>query len=184
MILLLAGLALWWGAHLFKRVAPGPRARLGEPGKALAAVLILGSVVLMVLGYRQAAFIPVWSPPHWATHLNNLLMFAAFYTYGAGAAKGGKAWFGTKLRHPQQTGFGIWTVAHLLVNGHLAAIVLFGGLLAWAVAQARVINAQEGPWEAPPRGDLRTELRLVAVAVVLYGLVTSLHIWLGVWPFG
>ncbi|MEM1100897.1 MAG: NnrU family protein, partial [Pseudomonadota bacterium] len=73
MILLLAGLALWWGAHLFKRVAPGPRARLGEPGKGLAAVLILGSVVLIVLGYRQTAFIPVWSPPPWATHLNNLL---------------------------------------------------------------------------------------------------------------
>ncbi|MEL6915149.1 MAG: NnrU family protein [Pseudomonadota bacterium] len=184
MTLLVGGLALWWAAHLFKRVAPEARNRLGAPGKGLAAVLILGSVVLMVLGYQQAEFIQVWSPPAWTTHVNNLLMLAAFYTYGAGAAKGGKAWLGTKLRHPQQTGFGIWTVAHLLVNGHLAAIVLFGGLLAWAGVQARVINAQEGPWEAPPRGGAVTELRLAILAVVLYVAVAALHIWLGVWPFG
>ena len=184
MTLLLAGLALWWAAHLFKRLAPGPRARLGDPGKGIAAALIVGSVVLMVLGYRAAPYVDVWVPPSWATHLNNLLMVLAFYTYGAGAAKGGKAWLGTKLRHPQQTGFGIWAVAHLLVNGDLASILLFGGLLAWAIVQARVINAQEGPWTVPPRGTLATEIRLVVIALVLTTIVAAIHIWLGVWPFG
>lgn len=184
MTLLILGVLLWWAAHLFKRVAPQQRARLGEPGKGAVALAIVAAVVLMVIGYRQAAFIEVWIPPVWVTHLNNLLMLGALYTYGAGAAKGGQAWLGTKLRHPQQTGFGIWAVAHLLVNGDLAALVLFGGLLLWAIVQAQFINGQEGPWEAPQRGGTSTEIRLIIIAVVLYAVITGIHTWLGVWPFG
>lgn len=184
MTLLILGVCLWWAAHLFKRIAPGPRARMGDAGKGVAAVAIIGSVVLMIFGYRSAPFVALWTPPSWATHLNNLLMLFAFYTYGAGAAKGGKAWLGTKLRHPQQTGFGIWTVAHLLVNGDLAAVILFGGLLAWAVVQAQVINAQEGPWTRPERGSVGTEIRLLVIAIVIFAIVASVHVWFGVWPFG
>jgi len=184
MTLLILGLILWWAAHLFKRAVPDTRAKMGDAGKGLMAVAIVASVVLMVIGYRGTDFIPVWNPPVWATHLNNLLMLLAFYTYGAGAAKGGKAWLGTKLRHPQQTGFGIWAVAHLLVNGDFAAIILFGGLLLWAVVQARVINAQEGPWTTPERGAMATEIRLIVIAIVLYAVVGGIHVWLGVWPFG
>ena len=184
MITLILGLILWWAAHLFKRVAPERRAALGDPGKGVVAVLILASVVLMIIGYRAAPYIQVWSPPAFLTHLNNLLMLIALYVYGAGAAKGGKAWVGTKLRHPQQTGFGIWAVAHLLVNGHLAAVILFGGLFAWSIAQARLINAAEGPWTTPERGTMATEIRLAVIAIVLYAIITGIHTWLGVWPFG
>ncbi len=53
-VLLILGVALWWAAHLFKRVAPGPRAAMGDKAKGLFALLIVGSIVLMVLGYRSA----------------------------------------------------------------------------------------------------------------------------------
>ncbi|MGL5009563.1 MAG: NnrU family protein, partial [Paracoccaceae bacterium] len=129
MTLLILGLALWWSAHLFKRIAPTPRARLGDRGKGPVALALLAAVVLMVIGYRGAEMIVLWTPPAFLTHVNNLLMVLAFYLF---AAAGSKTWITTKIRHPQLTGFKTWAVAHLLVNGDLASVVLFGGLLAWA----------------------------------------------------
>ena len=136
MTLLILGVALWWAAHLFKRLAPGPRARMGNAGRGVAAVLILLSVVLMVVGYRGAETVQLWHPPAFLTHVNNLLMVFAFYLY---AADGLKTAVTRKIRHPQLTAFKTWTVAHLLVNGDLASVILFGGLLAWAVVTALIV---------------------------------------------
>lgn len=187
MSLLIIGLALWVVAHLIKRLAPSLRQsltdRMGEGSKGLFAALIVVSIILMVMGYRRTEFIAVWDPPSFMVHLNNLLMIAALYVYGAGGPKGAKVWLGTKLRHPQLTGFSIWAVAHLLVNGDLAAIVLFGGLLAWAQASMAVINSAEGPWIRPDRAAPRKEVVLVVITLVLFAVITALHTWLGRWPF-
>ncbi len=179
-LLLLLGLALWVGAHLFKRLAPAARAKLGEPGKGLVAVLLALAIVLMVVGYRAAPITYVWFPPEFFTHINNLLMIGAFYFFGIGGSKGRLA---QRIRHPQLAGFKTWAVAHLLVNGSAKAMVLFGGLLAWGVAALIIINRQEPEWTPPaevrPRGDLIN----LAIALVLYGIVAAIHsIW--VWPFG
>ena len=160
MTLLILGLALWVLAHWFKRLAPDARAKLGDPGKGVVALLIVAGVVLMIFGYRAADFIPVWTPPAWTIHLNNLLMILAFWIYGSSAAKGAKAWPAYKTRHPQLIGFKTWAIAHLLVNGDLASILLFGGLLAWAVSEVILINragldaAAQGRCQDlyPPRG--------------------------------
>ena len=63
MFYLILGLVLWTAAHLFKRVAPDLRARMGNAGKGLAAVGILAGLVLMIVGYRQAEFVNLWFPP-------------------------------------------------------------------------------------------------------------------------
>ena len=63
MTLLIAGLILWTFAHYFKRLFPAQRASMGDAGKAVMAAALLASVVLMVIGYRAADFIPVWQPP-------------------------------------------------------------------------------------------------------------------------
>ena len=128
MTLLISGIALWWAAHFFKRVAPDVRAKLGDPGKGLVAVLILVSVVLMVMGYRSWDSTVYWTRSGALVGVNNLLMIAAFYIYATGGPGPGKprVWLGTKLRHPQLTGFSIWAIAHLLVNGDVASFVLFG----------------------------------------------------------
>lgn len=181
MIVLVLGLALWWAAHLFKRLAPDARARLGERGKALVAVALVVSVVLMVLGYRAAPAIAVWSPPGFLVHLNNLLMVLAFYLY---AASGMKTWITTKIRHPQLTAFKTWAVAHLLVNGDLASILLFGALLAWAVVEVIVINRAEPVWTRPAPVPAQKEVIAVLAAIVVTAIVGLIHGWLGVWPFG
>lgn len=183
MTLLISGLLLWTAAHLFKRLAPEARARLGAPGKGVMAVALVASVVLMVLGYRGADFIEVWSPPGFMVHVNNTLMLVALWVYGSSAAKGAKAWPASRIRHPQLTGFKIWTVAHLLVNGDLASILLFGGLLAWAVAEVIAINRAEPGWTPPPAAGAATYIRLAVITLVLFGVIAAVHVWLGVWPF-
>jgi uncharacterized membrane protein len=179
MTLLILGLILWSGAHYFKRLAPGLREPMGDKGMALVAVGVLGSLVLMVLGYRQAEVIPVWYPPTWTVHLNNLLMVIAIFVYGMSATTGRLR---GKMRHPQLTAVKIWAVAHLLVNGDLASIVLFGGMLAWAVGSVILIN-RSSPWVRPEPGPAKKDIVLVVITVVMFVVITGIHAWLGVWPF-
>lgn len=180
MALLIAGIALWWAAHLFKRVAPGLRGQMGTAGKGIAAVLIIGSIMLMVLGYKAADLIPVWQPPSFMTHINNLLMLLAFYLFGVGAAKGTLA---AKIRHPQLTAFKTWAVAHLLVNGDVASILLFGGLLAWAVVSVILIN-RATEWERPEAVSVRGDIKALIIGLVLMAIVMAIHVWAGVSPVG
>ncbi len=184
MTLLILGVALWWAAHLFKRLAPGPRAKLGEPGKGLVTVLLIISVVLMVIGYRGADGTVYWGrEPMWVG-INNILMVLAIYCFAASGAKGAKVWLGTRLRHPQLTGFSIWAVAHLLVNGDTPSFVLFGGLLVWAVIEVLIINAQEGPWQRPPRAPAKKEVVAIIMTLIVTAVVMAIHYALGVTPWG
>ncbi len=180
MTVLILGVALWWGAHLFKRLAPARRADMGEKGKGLVTLVLLASVVLMVVGYRAAEFVPVWEPPAFLTHVNNLLMVFAFYLY---AASGMKTAITRTIRHPQLTGFKTWAVAHLLVNGDLASIILFGGLLAWAVVAVIVINRAEPAWVRPEPAPVKKEVMAVVGTIVVVVVVMLVHNWLGVPPW-
>ena len=180
MTLLVLGLALWSGAHLLKRVAPDARARMGDAGKGLVALLSVLGIVAMVVGYRAADTVQLWWPPAVLTHVNNLAMLAAFYLFGVGAAKGTVA---ARLRHPQLTAVKVWAVAHLLVNGDLASLVLFGGLLAWAVAEVVLINRGQ-PWDRPTDVAVRGDLKALGIGLVLYAAAAAVHLWLGVNPFG
>ena len=181
MVLLISGVALWWAAHLFKRVAPERRAALGDKGKGLVAVLLVLSVFMMARGYGQAEG-PVWwgrSPA--TTGINNLLMLLAFYLYAAdGMGTRVTAW----IHHPQLTGFSLWAVAHLLVNGDLASFVLFGGLLAWALVEIMLLN-RAGAWKRRTGPfPARKEIMAAVGAVVVMLVVGLIHGWIGPWPFG
>ncbi|WP_420012748.1 NnrU family protein [Tateyamaria sp.] len=180
MTLLILGLLLWILAHYFKRLAPGLRASLGNAGKGGVALLIVASVLAMIFGYQWAAFIPVWYPPGFMIHINNLLMLIAFFVYGTSPTTGRLR---GRMRHPQLTAVKIWAVAHLLVNGDLASIILFGGLLAWAVGSVVLINRAEPNWERPAPGEAKKDILLVVITLVMFGVVAAIHIWAGVWPF-
>lgn len=181
MTLLVLGMVLWSGAHLFKRVMPDQRAAMGNAGRGIVAVAILGSVVLMVLGYRAAPQIDLWYPPSWLTGINNILMVFAFYLY---AASGAKTAITRVIRHPQLTAVKVWAVSHLLVNGDLAALILFGGLLAWAVVSVVVLNRAQPVWIRPERKPARKEITAVVATVVVVVVVMLIHNWLGVQPWG
>jgi uncharacterized membrane protein len=181
MVILTAGVVLWWVAHLFKRVAPGRRAAMGTAGQGVVAVAVLASVVLMVVGYRSAEYVPLWQLPPYAVHINNLLMVLAFYLY---AASGMKTWLAVRLRHPQLTAVMLWAVAHLLVNGDVASVVLFGGILLWAVVSVMVINRAVPIWTPPVQAPASREVMAVVGTVAVVGVVMGIHNWLGVQPWG
>ncbi|MBF9028991.1 hypothetical protein HKCCE3408_01165 [Rhodobacterales bacterium HKCCE3408] len=180
-ILLILGLALWSGAHLFKRVAPARRAAMGDKAKGLVALALLVSVVLMTIGYRNADGAFFWGRHPATVGINNLLMLLAFYLF---AASGMKTAITRRIRHPQLTAVKIWAVAHILVNGDMPSFVLFGGLLAWAVVEVIVIN-RSVPAPAPnPPASAGKEIGAVVGAIVVMIVVMLIHYWLGVQPWG
>lgn len=182
MSLLLPGLALWSGAHLLRRLAPNFRDKLGEPGKGLAALLILTGIILMALGYRA------WDSPvfYWGRHsttvgINNLLMLLSVYMF---AASGMKTALARWIRHPMLGAVVIWALAHLLVNGDLPSIVLFGGLLLWAVVEMIAINRAEPEWIRPEPAPRRKEFIALGGSVVVYLAIAQVHYFLGYPAFG
>lgn len=176
MILAYLGLSLWIGAHLFKRVLPRQRAALGKAGLGVVVVMVLTGIVLMVVGYRGSDEVLLYALPSWVRHLNNLLMLVAIFLMDAGRVRGIVA---AKLRHPMLSGVVVWAVAHLLVNGDLASLVLFGGLGIWALVQMAAINHAEGPWSAPAKGPIIKDAKLAVLALVLYAIIAVVHDWLG-----
>ena len=184
MWILILGVALWWAAHLFKRAMPAARGALtetmGEASKGVIALALVTSIVLMVLGYRTAEFVPIYTPAGWTLHLNNLLMLIAVILFGMGSSKGRmRSWF----RHPMLTGFAVWAAAHLLVNGDLASLMLFGGLLLWAPVTIYLINSTEPAWDRPEPGPPAGDVRLVVISGVVFAVIGAIHGWLGPWPF-
>lgn len=182
MLWLILGVALWWAAHFFGRVAPGLRARMGAPGRGIIAAAVLLSVVLMIIGYRMAEGAVFWGRSPALVGLNNLLMIGAFYVYLSAKAAPG-LWI-ARIKHPQLAGVKIWAFAHLLVNGDVESFVLFGGLLAWAVVSVIVINRQDGPWDRPETAPIKSEGKMIAVALLGVAVVMGLHWILGVTPWG
>jgi uncharacterized membrane protein len=180
---LILGVALWSGAHLFKRIAPDARQRMGDAAKGGVAVAVLLSVVLMYWGYRNADFVAIFWTRHPATvGINNLLNLLALYLF---AASGMKTWLGQKMRHPQLIAVKTWAIAHLLVNGDVPSLILFGGLLAWAVVEVILINRQTA-WTKPEQVEVNIgkEIGAVVGTVVLYGLIAWVHYWFGYPVFG
>jgi uncharacterized membrane protein len=181
MLLLGLGLALWILAHGFKRIAPEQRAAMGDGGKAVVAVALVISVAVMIFGYRGADYVPVYEPLPGMVHVNNLLMLIAVFLYGVGGTKGTLY---PRMRHPMLWGTVIWAVAHLLVNGDLASVVLFGGLGLWALGTMAAINRAQA-WVPPSGGrGVRGDLMNLVGTAVLYALIAGIHTWLGYSPFG
>ncbi|WP_458792351.1 NnrU family protein [Yoonia sp. MH D7] len=186
MFLLVLGVVIWSAVHLWKRVAPESRAKFGDKGKLFVAIASVLAIVMMVLGYRAWDGTIYWGRTPAMAGINNLLMFLALYLYATGAPGPGRprVWLGRKLRHPQLTGFSVWAVAHLLVNGDTPSFVLFGGLLVWAVVSMVLINRAEPVWTpAPERAPIK-ELIPIVVTVVVFVVVSLIHSWLGYNPFG
>lgn len=184
MTLLIIGLVLWTLAHLLKRAAPGARAALGrslgagQTRGAIAFVIGLG-LIFVVIGYRAAPVLPVYDPPAWGVHVNNGLMIVAVLLLGLGHSKSrAKGW----LRNPMLTAVVVWSVAHLLVNGDTASLLLFGWLGIWAVSEILLID-RDPNWVRPAAGSVAGDVRWVLISAVVFAVIVGIHTWLGYPPF-
>jgi uncharacterized membrane protein len=182
MLILGLGVLLWAYSHLMKRVTPGFRAGLGDgPGKGVATVLSLLALGLIIYGYRSADVVVVWSLPAFLRHVNNLLMLIAVILLFLQADRGSLR---TLLRHPMLTAVKTWALAHLLVNGDLASIFLFGGMMAWAVVDVILINRMEPAWVRPAKGPVINDVIYLVGALVAFGAIVWVHTWMGYPPLG
>jgi uncharacterized membrane protein len=188
MTLLLIGLVLFLGVHSMSIVAEGWRQRTMRrigmgPWKGLYALISLLGFVLIVYGYDIARQDPIvlYTPPVWTRHLALLLMLPVFPLIFAAYLPGR---IKATMKHPMLAATKIWALAHLVANGTLADVLLFGGFLAWAVADRISFKKRTQP-------DLRTappskynDVIAVALGLLAYAAFAQwLHLYLiGVYP--
>lgn len=180
MIWLILGVLLWCGTHLLKRLAPALRRSLGDSGRGLVAAGSAIGLVLMIIGYRMADPTFLWVLPSWSLHLNNLLMVVAVLLFGLSHAK---SRLRAKIRHPMLLSVAVWSAAHLLVNGDLPSLVLFGSLGIWAVLEIVLINRAQPRYTPPAKLSPRGDLIWIAASVVMFAVIGFLHGLVGPSPF-
>lgn len=192
MFAMIAGLVIFLGMHSVRIFADDWRARQiaarGEKvWKGVYTAASLVGLVLIVWGYGLAreAPVPVWDPPVWLRHLALILNAVAFFLAAQNAGPVGPV--KARLGHPMVLAVKVWAIAHLISNGTLADIILFGSILAWAVADfsaARRRDRQAGTVRVA--GPWRNDLVPGAVGLALWAaFVWSLHERLiGVSPIG
>ncbi len=190
MTLLIVGLVLFLGIHSVSIVAPAWRdaqiAQRENAWKGIYSLISLVGLVLLVYGYGIARQSPVvvYSPPAGLRHLALLLMLPVFpllfATYFPGRIQ-------RAAKHPTLLAVKLWAVAHLLANGTLADVLLFGGFLVWAVADRIAVKRRAKPHEIPgaPPSSVNDAIALVGGLAVYALFVFWAHRWLiGVSPIG
>jgi uncharacterized membrane protein len=192
MVYLMAGLVIFLGVHSVRIVADGWRmrtlARVGEGGyKGVYSLLSLLGFALIIYGFGVARETPVllWTPPVGMRHAASLFTLVAFVLLAAAYVprNGIKA----RVHHPMVLGVKAWALAHLLANGNLAHVLLFGSFLAWGVlcfiASRRRDRATGTQYAA---GTLSaTAITVVAGGLAWMAFALHLHGWLiGIRPFG
>jgi uncharacterized membrane protein len=192
MALLVLGLILFLGVHSTRIFADGWRtatiAKIGEkPWKGLYSVLSIAAFVLLVWGFAQARQNPVllWTPPVAMRHLAALLTLIAFVLFVAAYVP--RNGFKARLHHPQFLSVKVWAVAHLLANGMLIDVLLFGGFLLWAVLGYTAARRRDRVAQAVyPPGTVQGTVITIVVGLVAWAVFAFwLHGWLiGVKPFG
>ena len=189
MAALIAGLAVFLGVHSVAIFAPGLRTRAlgrwGEgPWKAGYGLISLIGLALLVYGFGAARQSPLvlYTPPHWMRYLTLLLMLPVFPLFLAAYLPGR---IKAAAKHPMLTAVKFWALAHLLSNGLLTDVLLFGGFLAWAVMDRISLKRRTQTIRTAPPGRFN-DLVAVLLGLALYALFIGwAHLRLfGVPPLG
>jgi len=129
----------------------------------------LAGLVLIVWGfahYRATGWIQIWSPPRALKHINVALMLPAVILVVAAYIRGR---IYATLKHPMLAGVKLWAFGHLLANGDLGGLILFGSFLAWAVYDRISLKYRADPGAPPiPVGGPTNDLIAVAVGFIAY----------------
>ena len=189
MAVLIIGLVLFLGVHSIALAAPGFRtrviARMGEGSwKGLYSLVAAAGFVLILYGFHLARESPVmlYSPPGWLRYATFLLMLPVFplliAAYLPGRIK-------TAMKHPLLNAVKFWALAHLLANGMLADLLLFGGFLVWAVVDRISLKRRVQVVPAAPAGRFNDLIAVVAGLALYVFFIEWAHLRLfGVAPLG
>jgi uncharacterized membrane protein len=186
------GLVLFLGVHTLTTQRPARAAVIGRLGgetryKAVYSVASAVGLVLIVWGfatYRTTGWIQIWQPPLSLRHLVLLLMWLSIVLIVASYLRG---YIYLLVRHPMLTGVALWALAHLLANGDLGALILFGAFLAWTIFDRITLmwRKDRGAPQLPLGGFGHDALALIAGTLVYLALAFVFHpIVIGVPVFG
>ena len=168
-MMFLAGLAIFFAAHFFTAFARGTRAglidRVGGVGyRGLYSLVSLLGLALIVFGWLNASTHVLYTPPYWMRHIAYLLVLAGLIMVAAAYLPRGR--IAARLKHPMLAGLKTWALAHLLVNGDVRSVLLFGAFLAYGVAD-RIALKRRGDMGAP--------------AVSRFGDITAIAVGAAAW---
>ncbi len=189
MTILILGIILFLATHMIRIVAPGFRRamvqKFGENGwKGVHGLASILALVVLIYGWRQAPVVDLWFPPRGMAHLSVTLMLFAMICLVAGMLPAGH--IATKTKHPMVLSVKIWALAHLLSNGDLASVLLFGSFLAWGVIARISLKRRQRAGEVTlrPFVSAKWDLAAVVVGVLVWGLfIWKLHaLLIGVAP--
>lgn len=182
MILLIAGLLLFLGIHSVAIAAPMLRAsaiaRLGANGwKGLYSLVAIAGFALICIGYGEARVtepVWLWQPPKGLRHVSLLLMLPVFPLLLAAYLPGR---IRTAAKHPMLLATKLWALSHLLANGGLHDVLLFGGFLAWAVADRISLKrrAVVTPSPSAPASRWNDAIAVIGGLVIYVLFVVALH---------
>lgn len=183
MVLLVFGLILFFGVHVMPML-PDLRARLvATVGDGLYrgvySLIALAGLVLIVWGYGQArdAGVPhLYDPPFFLRHITHLVMLPVFVLLVSAYAHGRIT---RQARHPMVLAVKLWALAHLLSNGDLASVLLFGSFLAWAVAdRISLARRQRRGLVTVREGPAQNDIIAVIVGLSVYLIILfKAHTW-------
>ncbi|MGH8780124.1 NnrU family protein [Paraburkholderia sp.] len=192
MSVLILGLLIFLGVHSVRIVAEGwRRAQIARYGanlwKTVYSIVSIAGFIVLIYGYGLARREPVvlWAPPAWAPHLAGLLTLFAFILFTAAYVP--ETHFKAILKHPMVIGIALWAIAHLLANGTLNALVLFGAFLVWTIVDFAAARRRDfADSIVYPAGRLSRDVLPVIIGAVAWALFAFwLHgSWIGVRPFG
>jgi len=186
MSLLIVGVIIWSVAHLLKAVSPATRDRIEQklgvnPYRGIFSLVIIGSLIMIVLGWQSAVPQAAYSAPLAGGPLISALVLIGLVLFFASQFAGNIKRF---VRHPQMTGTLLWSLAHLLTNGDSRSLTLFGGFAAWALLEIVFINRRDGKWQKPGPAAIRFDVIPIVVGSVVFASVLYFHPTLfGVSPY-
>jgi uncharacterized membrane protein len=173
LLVMILGLILFFGVHTLttqRELRAQVIGSMGEGGYkigyALASVAGLALVVWGFANYRATGWIDVWNPPRAFKHITVALMLPAIILVVASYIRGR---IYTTLKHPMLAGIKLWAAAHLLANGDLGSIILFGSFLAWAVFDRISLKRRPDAGAPPiPVGGPGNDMIAIAVGAIAY----------------
>jgi uncharacterized membrane protein len=179
MTLLVIGLAVFFAAHSFTMLRTARErlvARLGVlPYRGLHSLISLAGFIAIVIGYGDAPRIDLWLPPGWLRPVAMVLMLPVFVLLAAAYLPGN---IKARVGNPMLIALKTWAFAHLLVNGDLASLLLFGSFLIWAVADLIAVKRSgRSAVVTAPRAVY--DIVALVIGLIVYGLVVvRLHAYL------
>lgn len=172
MTLMIIGMLMFFSAHFFTALFRDARAavigKVGENGyKGLYSIVSLAGFILIIIGWSGANASGLYYPPPFMRHIAFLLMLFSIILLVAAYAPAGKIAYAVK--HPMLAGVKIWAFAHLLVNGEVRSVILFGVFLMFAVVDRIAVKRRSAPVRAA--GPIMNDVIVIIVGLIAYAVV-------------